>query len=160
MAHRFGPSADEVPGVLLRHKMRLSLVSPPPFSWQLVFVLKYLNSHLSGMNPSQTQLCGLAGSWLSPHSHGFTQPAMAPTHLPEEGHTPQTAYRLSGDVLPTVVTHGSDLFLALPEYSPCTLLQSLHPMLQPMHPTFLSVGSDDPHWYLQSCGFTSLPPRE
>ena len=120
LAHRFGPSADEVHGVLLRHKMWLSLISPPIFSWQLLFGLKYLNSHLSGVNLSQTQLCGLAGSWLSPYSHGFTQPAVAPTHLPEE-ETPQTACRLSGNVLPTVGTHESDFFLALPDYSPCTL---------------------------------------
>ena len=116
LAHRVGPSADEVPGVLLRHKMRLSLVSPPIFSWQLVFVLKYLSFHVSRMNPSQSQLCGLAGSWLSPQSHGFTQPAVAPAHLPEEGSTPQTACRLCGDVLPAAATPGSDLFLALPGY--------------------------------------------
>lgn len=32
-------------------------------------------------------------------------------------------------------------------------------MLQPMHPTFLSVGSDDPHWYLPNGDFTSSAPQ-
>lgn len=152
LAHCVGPSADEAPGVLLRHKMRLGLVSPPIFSWQSVFVLKYLSFHVSTMNPSQSQLCGLAGSWLSPHSRGFTQPAVAPAHLPQEGSSPQTARRLCGDVLPAAVT---------PDQTsswPC-LVTAVRPVLQPRHPAFLSAGSEGPHWHLPDCGVTSPAPQ-
>lgn len=92
-------------------------------------------------------------SWLHSTSCGANPSARGRAHATD-------SIRLSGDVLPTVVTRGSDLFLALPDCRvPCTLLQPLHPMVQPTHPTFLSVGSDDPHWYLPSCGFTSSAPR-
>lgn len=47
------------------------------------------------VNPSWTHVCGLAGSWLSPDSQGFTQPAAALTHPPADGNAPRTACRCS-----------------------------------------------------------------
>lgn len=97
-AHCVGPSADEAPGVLLRHKMRARLTPPPILSGSRCLCSNYLSFHVSTMNWSQSQLCGLAGSWLFSlarlHSASRPQPI-----CPKKEARAQR--RLCGDALPT-----------------------------------------------------------
>lgn len=150
LAHCVGPSADEAPGVLLRHKMRLGLVSPPILSWQSVFVLKYLSFHVSTMNHLKASSVDLLGpgcllTLAASLSRRGSSPSAPRRKLAAD--SAQVVWRRSsrhGDP-------GSDLFLALLVYGRASCVTAQAPRVS------LCRLLRDPHWHCQTVASPRLP---